>query len=74
VSCRCGHNIQTRSHVLDDCPLFARARRHLTVASEDLVIADLLGTKDGIQALVDYSSAFRKYLPLAQPHCIQWND
>ncbi|KAL4064721.1 hypothetical protein V8B97DRAFT_1875867, partial [Scleroderma yunnanense] len=25
VSCRCGHNMQTCSQVLVDCPLFARA-------------------------------------------------
>ncbi|KAL4080593.1 hypothetical protein J3A83DRAFT_4083764, partial [Scleroderma citrinum] len=68
VSCRCGHNIQPHSHILVNCPLFAHAQQYLTAESEDLVIVDPLGTKTGIQAIVEFlvcSSTFKKYLPPA---------
>ncbi|KIJ67387.1 hypothetical protein HYDPIDRAFT_84672, partial [Hydnomerulius pinastri MD-312] len=67
-SCPCGEPLQTREHILAECPIYDDHRETLCEASEDLIISDLLGTEEGIKALVTFirqSGAFKK---LDQPN------
>ncbi|KAF5350420.1 hypothetical protein D9758_012444 [Tetrapyrgos nigripes] len=63
VDCPCGEALQTREHVLCDCPIYEPHRDILRGASENLEMPELLGTKDGIEALTEFiqkSGAFTK--------------
>ena len=62
--CPCGEApIQTRDHILIDCPLYDGARSHLRRASRSLCIPTLLGTYKGLKAVARFltsSNAFSK--------------
>jgi hypothetical protein len=64
ATCPCDDTtIQTRDHVIQDCPLHNHHRAKLRAAIPDLSIKKILGTKNGIKALADFigaSGAFRK--------------
>ena len=61
--CQCGEGLQTREHVLRECPLFNEHRPYLRKVSEDISLPEILGTRDGISALTTFlekSGAFTK--------------
>lgn len=63
TDCPCGEPLQTREHLLRDCPRYEDQRYILREASDDIALADILGTKAGIEALtlfLDLSGAFTK--------------
>ncbi|KAJ3793320.1 hypothetical protein GGU11DRAFT_666042, partial [Lentinula aff. detonsa] len=63
VDCPCGEQIQTREHILRECPRYKEYRYILKKASQDISLADILGTKEGIEALSEFlelSGAFTK--------------
>lgn len=62
-ACTCGVPLQTRDHLLVGCPELERFRAPLYSVSPQLVVADLLGTKEGIAATAKFliaSKAFSK--------------
>ena len=63
TDCPCGEFLQTREHLLRDCPRYEDQRYILREASGDIALADILGTKEGIEALthfLDLTGAFTK--------------
>ncbi|KAF7980442.1 hypothetical protein HWV62_38290 [Athelia sp. TMB] len=63
VDCPCGEALQTREHILCDCPRYQPHRHILSDASRDLSLPEILGTKKGIEALNEFlekSGAFTK--------------
>ena len=69
-SCPCGELLQSRDHILATCPMYADQRQVLKTASEDLVTSDILGTKEGIEALIQFlraTNAFKKHRPPTPP-------
>ncbi|KAI6105281.1 hypothetical protein EDD16DRAFT_1446934, partial [Pisolithus croceorrhizus] len=63
ISCPCGEQIQTCKHILATCPAFKSKHDALCSVSEDLVVSDILGTEQGIQALSEFlkeMDAFKK--------------
>ncbi|KAF8526679.1 hypothetical protein BU17DRAFT_82904 [Hysterangium stoloniferum] len=64
TSCPCGtEDIQSRLHILSECPLHEEHRHTLRTASQDLSLPIILGTNKGLEALVEFtaaSDAFRK--------------
>ena len=50
VDCPCGEALQTREHILCDCPRYQPHRHILSTASRDLSLSEILGTKKGIEA------------------------
>ena len=63
TQCHCGARLQTRAHILKDCPKYDLFRDSLSNVSEELDLAIILGTKPGIAALSEFietSGAFRK--------------
>jgi len=62
-ACPCGETTQTREHIIQSCPTYEEYRTILRQASQTLYLPDLLGTKDGIQAMASFlekSGAFTK--------------
>jgi hypothetical protein len=57
VECPCGHPIQTRTHIITECPLLEPHRHHLRTASHPLSLPILLSTKTGLKALAKFISA-----------------
>ncbi|KAF5374701.1 hypothetical protein D9615_009019 [Tricholomella constricta] len=63
VECPCGANIQTRQHVISECPRYEEHRHILTEDFPELDMQELLGTTKGIEALAKFlkkSGAFTK--------------
>jgi ribonuclease HI len=63
-SCPCDNELlETRTHILRDCPRYAQHRNILVKASRGLSLTVLLGSKKGITALADFltkSGAFSR--------------
>ncbi|KAI0073747.1 hypothetical protein K474DRAFT_1573738, partial [Panus rudis PR-1116 ss-1] len=65
VACPCGFPLQTRKHILLDCPRY-NAHRHILNAispRHSSTLKDIVGTSDGIKALAKFiaaSGAFTK--------------
>ena len=69
-TCPCGDPLQSRDHILTACPTYENQRQALKDASEDLVTSDILGTKEGIEVLVQFlraTNAFKKHRPPEVP-------
>jgi len=63
LACLCGETTQTREHIIQSCPTYEEHCTILCQASQTLYLPDLLGTKDGIQAMASFlekSGAFTK--------------
>ncbi|KZT64189.1 hypothetical protein DAEQUDRAFT_679008 [Daedalea quercina L-15889] len=61
--CPCGAPLQTRQHILRDCPRYEPHRDTLRTASEHIDLPTILGTENGIKALakfIERSGAFTK--------------
>lgn len=61
VDCPCGEPLQTREHILQECPWYTPHWHHLQQILPDVSIPEVLGTKPGITALIKFlfkSSAF----------------
>ena len=61
LACTCGRALQTRDHLLVECPDLEQYRYHLRNASPALHIPTLLGTREGIRAtskFIAHSGAF----------------
>ncbi|KAJ6537273.1 hypothetical protein DFH09DRAFT_930974 [Mycena vulgaris] len=54
VDCPCGEVFQTREHLLRECPLYEDQRHILEKASRDISLPEILGTKEGIDALAEF--------------------
>ena len=72
-ACPCGETTQTQEHIIQSCPTYEEYCTILHQASQTPYLPDLLGTKDGIQAMVSFlekSGAFTKNgysLPIPLP-------
>ncbi|EJD49164.1 hypothetical protein AURDEDRAFT_38008, partial [Auricularia subglabra TFB-10046 SS5] len=53
-ACSCGAALQTRDHILAECPVYERHRNLLRDVSPSLSIPELLGTKAGIHATAKF--------------------
>jgi ribonuclease HI len=63
AECPCGEPLQTRRHILRDCPLYDTHRPILREISPTFDLSIILGTQDGIDALslfIHHSGAFTK--------------
>jgi ribonuclease HI len=64
TACPCDpETLETRNHILRECPRFAQHHHILKKVSRDIVLSDILGTKKGIAALADFihkSGAFTR--------------
>ncbi|KAF5377839.1 hypothetical protein D9615_006682 [Tricholomella constricta] len=63
TECPCGEAIQTREHIITTCPIYDDHRHILTEDYPELDLKDILGTKNGIEALAKFikqSGAFTK--------------
>ncbi|EJD39593.1 hypothetical protein AURDEDRAFT_71053 [Auricularia subglabra TFB-10046 SS5] len=61
-ACTCGVPLQTRDHLLVGCPDLEQHRAPLYAFAPQLVVADLLGTKEGLQATVKFLKASGAFL------------
>ncbi|KZV92861.1 hypothetical protein EXIGLDRAFT_584961, partial [Exidia glandulosa HHB12029] len=50
LACCCGAALQTRDHILAECPRYERYRNVLRNVSPELSTTQLLGTREGIRA------------------------
>uniref|UniRef100_D8QKE3 Uncharacterized protein n=1 Tax=Schizophyllum commune (strain H4-8 / FGSC 9210) TaxID=578458 RepID=D8QKE3_SCHCM len=68
----------TRPHILQECPIYEQHRHILRKVSEDVALAEILGTPKGIDALARFlkkSGAFTKTgHPRAEPRAPRWED
>ncbi|KAF8308862.1 hypothetical protein DL93DRAFT_2047216, partial [Clavulina sp. PMI_390] len=63
TECPCGHYLQTRQHILQDCPDCDRFRHLLGEDEEDRSMEELLGTRKGVARLAEFievTDAFAK--------------
>ncbi|KAF8529760.1 hypothetical protein BU17DRAFT_36363, partial [Hysterangium stoloniferum] len=64
TSCPCGtKDIQSRLHILSECPLHKEHHHTLHTASQDISLPIILGTHKGLEALAEFiatSDAFQK--------------
>ncbi|KAF8587536.1 hypothetical protein K439DRAFT_1337999 [Ramaria rubella] len=70
VRCPCGEAgqaLQTRTHIIRDCPRHDRHRHHLESAIPNGHIADILGTPEGIFALANFIKASGAFTKTGEP-------
>ncbi|KZT33600.1 hypothetical protein SISSUDRAFT_983617, partial [Sistotremastrum suecicum HHB10207 ss-3] len=63
TDCPCGEPLQTRAHIIQECPLYEEDREVLRSFDRDLSLQRLLGEPEGIEALAEFirrSDAFTK--------------
>ncbi|KAE9407949.1 hypothetical protein BT96DRAFT_808762, partial [Gymnopus androsaceus JB14] len=56
IDCPCGKELQTCKHILRSCPRYKNSCDILQKVSLDICLADILGTEEGIEALVEFLS------------------
>ncbi|KZV94332.1 hypothetical protein EXIGLDRAFT_611830 [Exidia glandulosa HHB12029] len=61
VACCCGAAVQTRDHLLVECPLYERYRHILRNASPELSVTHLLGTEAGVAATAKFLRRSRAF-------------
>ncbi|PBK80462.1 hypothetical protein ARMGADRAFT_949655, partial [Armillaria gallica] len=63
TDCECGERLQTREHIIRTCPRYSGYQQILREGSQNLIMCDLLGTTEGIEAVASFlaeSGAFTK--------------
>ncbi|KIK57338.1 hypothetical protein GYMLUDRAFT_122374, partial [Collybiopsis luxurians FD-317 M1] len=63
VDCPCGEQLQTQEHILRVYPRYERDRYLLRKVSDTVNLADILGSEEGIEALISFiekSGAFTR--------------
>jgi len=68
--CPCGEQLETREHILRDCTRYTAYRHVLQETSPNILLSDILGTKEGIYALAKFlksSSAFSRSGQVPEP-------
>jgi ribonuclease HI len=63
IDCPCGEDVQTREHILCECPSYNEHQYILKKVSRDVGIQEILGTKKGLEALAEFleiSGAFTR--------------
>ncbi|KAL1740942.1 RnaseH domain, transposon factor [Schizophyllum fasciatum] len=77
-NCPCGELLQTRQHILAECPIFEGHHHLLREASNGLSLPILMGTKKGIAALTEFVAASgtftRSGAPRAPPSLPAWEQ
>lgn len=75
IACPCGDALQTRVHILTECPLYEDYQYILRQVSRNAALPDILGTQAGVKALADFlsnSGAFTRsgcpHAPRTAPH------
>ena len=66
-SCPWGELLQSRDHIIATCPMYGEQCQILKSASEDLVMSDIIGTTEGIEALVKFLHATNAF-KASHPH------
>ena len=62
TACPCGEApVQTREHILVECPLYEDHRHYLRAASRSLSLPHILGTADGLKAMAKFISNTRAF-------------
>jgi hypothetical protein len=56
ISCPCGATIQTRIHILSECPLYDKQRYLLHDEDQNIIPTDIFGTRKGIERLTEFLS------------------
>jgi ribonuclease HI len=56
ISCPCGATIQTRMHILSECPLYDEHRHLLHDENQNIIPTDIFGTKKGIERFTEFLS------------------
>jgi hypothetical protein len=56
ISCPCGATIQTRTHILSECPIYEEQRHLLHDEEQNIIPTDLFGTKEGIEQFTKFLS------------------
>ncbi|KAK0485344.1 hypothetical protein EDD18DRAFT_1053228, partial [Armillaria luteobubalina] len=54
IQCPCGEHLQSREHIIRDCPRYDGHRESLHKVSRDIYLPDILGTNEGIDALASF--------------------
>ncbi|CAK5262301.1 unnamed protein product [Mycena citricolor] len=63
TDCPCGEALQTREHILRECPIYDNERPIIRATSANFGLTEMMGTKEGIVALAEFlqkSGAFTK--------------
>jgi hypothetical protein len=55
-ACPCGETPQTRQHILLECPQYEEHRHYLRDDDGNIIPADLMGTKKGLEKLILFLS------------------
>jgi len=74
-SCPCGEPLQSRDDIIATYSIYEDQRQIFKDASEDLVTSDILGTKEGVEALITFlraTNTFKKHQP-PHPKYLQHN-
>ncbi|KAJ6572773.1 hypothetical protein DFH09DRAFT_916441 [Mycena vulgaris] len=69
VDCSCGEVFQTREHLLRECPLYEDQRHILEKVSRNISLPEILGTKEGIDALAKFLDKSGASTKTGEPRC-----
>ncbi|KAF8588765.1 hypothetical protein K439DRAFT_1334440, partial [Ramaria rubella] len=67
VGCPCSKALQTRTHIICDCPRHDRHRHHLESAIPNGRVSDILRTPKGIVALANFIKASGAFTKMGGP-------
>jgi hypothetical protein len=67
TACPCGKPLQTRNHVLYDCPLYNEHRHLLNIEEKLPNMEELLGSEEGLEALAAFLKASGAFTKTGRP-------
>ena len=67
TDCPCGEEFQTREHILFDCPRYDDYRHYLEVEGSVPELSQVLGTKKGIECLIEFLKSSRAFTKTGEP-------